>query len=59
MVTKLEEKIEELENMKKEHCIRLESETDYEKLNDILIILIDIDNKISDLMEEWVKFYQK
>ncbi len=53
---KVESKIEELENMKKECHRKLDSETDYYKLNEILGAINDIDNKIYILIEEWEKY---
>ncbi len=53
LTMKIESKIEELENMKKEYHKKLGSETDYVKLNEILGAIGDIDNKIYILIEEW------
>lgn len=53
---RIEAEIEELEKMKKECKEKLDSETDYNKLNDILVELNDIDNRIYILMEEWEKY---
>lgn len=56
IVTKIESEIEELERMKKECNKRLDFETDYNKLTDILAEINDIDNRIYILMEEWEKY---
>jgi ATPase subunit of ABC transporter with duplicated ATPase domains len=55
-IMKIESEIEELENKKKECHKKLDSETDYNKLNEILSTLSDIDGRIDILMAEWEKY---
>jgi len=53
---KIEKKIGELDDMKEEYRKKLDSETDYKKLCEILDAINAIDNDINHLMEEWMKF---